>query len=617
MSSLAKETKGPYLEQEPAGGSHFHPSRLNRTSRPLHLLLLCLILLAGGYFRFHGITRYEPFIADEAAYHLEARFLYSLCTNALEVLKLKREERRTGENLVTREEVIRSFEEDLDGKRPWYARPLQIYLIASAMWIMGPDKVWLGGFVSALFGTLSILLVYLLGSRLFHARAGLISAALFSLSGFQVAYCHTGLTEQTALFFVLLAGLAHIQGFHSSQENRWKWLLITGLALGMCFVTHYRMLTFILAFFLWEAFFQPCTDTQGRWASGKKRFAAMGVLAAGITVPIVLTEIPYYLLTLAFHTFLKTTLPFQTYFEQLLVQGFVSFYTNLMSTQKAFSLSNLLTYPYLLWKLDGLVWPLVLSGALAAAVWRRTTADRWLLVLFLVPFLFCTLLQPRARYACGFLSVGTLLMASALTARLRQDRGRLRTEAIRWSRRLLVTALLLIGLFYAHRASQPRLSYGKAFAFLRTQESMKHVSTHPLVSQVYAGGGQVPDDWPPASEKALRNLYRQGYRFLLIDSLKDVASLVFQQLGVQENPEFLKRLTLLNRIEQDLQPVFVTENLHVIPIQNLFEVNHNFLQTLAYFEKMEEIPSIRTLRVYDLKDLLGDATIEEPQERRQ
>lgn len=609
MQQAGKENKqGPAKDQAVDSGPF--TSWPKRTGKIPYLLLLLLTLLIGAWFRFHHISRYEPFIADEAAYHLEARFLYSLCANSLDVLKLKREERKTGENLVTREQITRLFQEELEGKKPWYARPLQVYLIALAMWIAGPDTVYLGGFVSALFGTLCIPLVYMLGARLFRPGIGLLAAALFSLSGYQVTYCHTGLTEQVTLFFVLLAGLMHLRSLQGPSANRWKWLFSTGLALGLCFVTHYRMLTSILAFFVWEAFFQSYPEAKNRREGFKKKSSAVVILAAGIALPVVLTEVPYYLLTLAFHMFLKATLPFQTYFEQLLVQGFVSFYTNLASTQKAFSLSNLLTYPYLLWKLSGPFWPPVLFGALVAAVWRKRRADLWTLVLFLVPFLLCTFFQPRARYACSFLPFGTLLMASMLAGGAREDRARSRDRTIRWLGGALVTALLLSGLFYAHRASQPRTSYGNAVHFLRSQETMKHISTHPIVSQVYAGVKQVPDDWPPPEEDQLRRLYKQGYRFLIIESLKDAASFFFQQFGVTENPEFVMRLNLLNRIEEDLEPVFITENLHVTPIRNLFEVNHNFLKTLEYYEQMKKIPNIQTIRVYDLEDLYRDKPTE-------
>jgi 4-amino-4-deoxy-L-arabinose transferase-like glycosyltransferase len=589
----------PHLSTEPV------PTATGEQSRPLRfywLLILLVIVLVGGFLRFHNITRYEPFIADEAAYHLEARYLHSLIANVWKSIELKQEERKTGKNLWTRENEAKRFKEQVEGKIPWYARPGHIYLIALTMMIWGPEPVYLGGVVSALFGVLSIPLVFWLGFRLYGVGVGLLGAALFSLSGYQVAYAHTGLTEQDALFFVLVASLFHVYGKDRRlSEGRWKFLFATGLALGSCFVIHYRMVTCILAFFVWEAFFQPSEN-------GKRirtRLAAMSLLAAGTAVMIILTEIPYYLASLVVHMFFKAALPFQSYMEQLILQVFVSIYTNILSTQKMFSLFNLLTYPYLLWKLEGPLWPIVLAGAVGMCVWRRSRSDRWTLVLFLVPFLLCTFLQPRSRYACSFLVFGSLMIASVLADR-NTYKAYLSGRVGRWSGVLLSVALLAASAVYAFNATRAKQSYGHAVDFIRSQGSPKHIATYPMLSQVHVGVRNVPDQWPQ-SEEDLRRLYAEGYRFLVVDLLKDAAALFFQQFSVETNPEFQERLRLLDSLESRAEPAFVVDNLHVYPIQNIFEVNHNFRMTVSYYQKIYEEQSMTKIRIYDLKPLYGEA----------
>jgi len=610
--------------------SAFADHRREPLSTPARLAILLLILLAGAFLRFHHLTGYEPFIADEAAYHLEARYVLSLATHSVEVLRLKLQERNSGQDLITREEVRRRYTEELDGRPPWYARPLHIVFLALAMTLWSPEEVWLGGLVSAVFGTLSILLIYGLGVRLFGPTAGLLAAALFALCGYQVTYCHTGLTEQDSLFFLLLAGLLHVCGKDRPDSGRsvpagerslngdegrvegrtaagrrlgrGTFLFLTGLALGTCFATHYRMLTSILAFFFWEAFLQPWPGLDGRRERIRKRIACMGVLASGVALPIVLMEFPWYLLTLFYHRFLQSLPPWHTYGEQLLVQTLVSIHTNLLSTQKAFGLSNLLTYPYLLWKLSGPLLPAALCGALIFSYLRRSAADLWTLVLFFVPFFLSTLLQPRARYACSFLAFGSLLVASALCS----PGGRL-SGVSHLLRGMLIAALLVCGARYSWKAGESRMSYGHAMDFLRSQGTMKHLSTYPLVSQVYAGVEQVPSEWPPPSEEELRRIYEGGTRFLLVDAFKDLASFFLGQYALDTKPGFQERIRLLDRLEASLQPVFVTENLHLRPLRNIFEVNHNFLQTLAYYRRMAAIAGVRTIRIYDLQQLFGEA----------
>ncbi len=573
---------------------------IRQPSRTVCLILLGLILLTGAWFRFHNITEYEPIIADEAAYHMEARYLYDMAERAVTSFRLKQEERKTGENLWTREQETRRFQEEPEGLIPWYSRPWHIYLIALTMIVWSPETVWLGGLVSAVFGTLCILLVYALGTRLHHRNAGLLAAALFSLSGYQVAYSHTGLTEQDSLFFLLLAGLIHFWGTSKPDRSRWKYLILTGLSLGACFVIHYRMLNSILAFFVWEAFFQTY-DTSTSFKNWKRRSASILILTGAMATPIILTEVPYYVLTLMVHFLTKGALPFNTYFEQLFGQIGVSLYTNLMSTQKVFSLSNVLTYPFLVWKLDGPIWPVALLAALLAAFWRRRTADAWMLVLFLVPFLTSTFLQPRARYACSFLAFGALLIASALT--VSANRGTwYDKKATLFFRGLLAAVLLIVSTFYAHKHAQPRVSYRPAMNFMQSQGTVKHIATYPLVTMLYSGIKNTTVHWPD-SDEGLRELYDEGYRFVIVDALKDLAFLYFGAFDMLDDDSSLKkRLDVFSRIEEELEPVFSVENLHVNPIQGIFEVNHNFSKTLEVYRKLDEYPAVKIIRVYDLRE---------------
>ena len=128
---------------------------------------------------------------------------------------------------------------------------------------------------------------------------------------------------------------------------------------------------------------------------------------------------------------------------------------------------------------------------------------------------------------------------------------------------------------------------------------MKHIASYPILSQVHVGVKQVPDQWPE-SEEDLQRLYQQGHRFVVIDLLKDVAALFMQQFDVETTPSFKKRLAILNRLEEGMEPEIIIDNPHVFPVQNIFEVNHNFKTTLHYYQKIEEEPRLSQIRVYDL-----------------
>jgi len=161
------------------------------------------------------------------------------------------------------------------------------------------------------------------------------------------------------------------------------------------------------------------------------------------------------------------------------------------------------------------------------------------------------------------------------------------------------------------RAGDSRLSYRHAIDFIRSRGDVLHVSSYPLLSQVYVGVKSVPDTWP-RSEEELASLYSAGYRFLVVDLLKDAAGLFLEQFGAASSPSFRERLELMNRIEEQLKPAYTVDNLHVAPIQNLFEVNHSFFKTLSYYQAIESTPRMQRIRVFDLKDFFEKPPVAPP-----
>ena len=81
-------------------------------------------------------------------------------------------------------------------------------------------------FLSVVFGSLSIVLVYLIAGMLFNKRAGLVAAFLLAVSIFHITWA-ASYQDQTMMFFVLLALLL----FHQKiSENK------TDFYLEFCFI---------------------------------------------------------------------------------------------------------------------------------------------------------------------------------------------------------------------------------------------------------------------------------------------------------------------------------------------------------------------------------------------
>jgi len=582
----------------------------SRKTKRLTVLMLLVIVATGAFVRFHNVHKVEPFVADEAIYVLEARYLYSIVESTWQSLRLKAEEQKTGEDLWNRQKEAERFTEDIKGQPPWFARPGHLYLVCLAMMIFGPDSVIVGPVVSAFFGTLCIPLMFLLGRKLYGNTAGLLGSAFFSLSAVQVIYSRSGLTEQDSLFFFLLALLFYVNDRTAQPGRKWWSLILSGFFIGVSFVVHYRMVTYMVAVAVLELPFWL------RWRREALLYALKraAILLGFASLPVLLTELPYYFVMLVVHMFMKARLPFQTYFEQLMGQAVYLVLAYKDAPNTGLRLENFLTYPYLIWKMEGPAFAIGLIPAAFVILWHRRKEDLLTTVLIVVPFLMCTLFNPRARYLSGFLPFLGLMIAAAIQRVREEDRF----AGLRWPRPVAAAAVVLIlsfGAIYSYRAAMPKTSYAHCIDFIRTHldGQPKHLATLTVVSQVFCGVENVPSEWP-SSEEELRELYDQGHRYFIIDFVKDVIDRVMVMLNLPaKGPKFEKfkqRIDVMNRIEERTTPVFTCDNLHLDKIYNVFEVNQQFSQTLQYLREGRNNPEGRVIRVYDLKDFFESEAIE-------
>ncbi len=140
----------------------------------------------------------------------------------------------------------------------------------------------------------------------------------------------------------------------------------------------------------------------------------------------------------------------------------------------------------------------------------------------------------------------------------------------------------------------------------------KHLATLTVVSQAFCGVKNVPGEWV-SSEEELREYYDQGYRYFMMDYVKDVIDTAMVMLNLPAKgpkfQKFKKRIDVMNRIEEQTVPVFTCRNIHLDKIYNAFEVNQRFFQTLRLFREIQQHPEARRIRVYDLKDFFeGEGT---------
>ncbi len=91
--------------------------------------------------------------------------------------------------------------------------------------------------VSALLGTLTVLVVFLLGRVWLSNRAGLFAAAVIGLSAHHTVLSRCGLTDAAFCAFFLLALLAHSI---AHRRDSWWLAVVAGIAVGVAWNTKYH-----------------------------------------------------------------------------------------------------------------------------------------------------------------------------------------------------------------------------------------------------------------------------------------------------------------------------------------------------------------------------------------
>jgi len=562
--------------------------------------VLVLIVVLGGYMRFHDVGERGPSFFDEGIYTLEGKWVHSFSKALVSGLKRKMEEVRSGEDLHSFEEEAKRFQDDLEGAPPVWGRPGFSILTACCMSILGP-KVFSTHVVSAVFGTLSILGVFLLGRAMYNEKVGLLASLLLAISGYHLVYSVSGLADGSAMFFALFGFFFYYRSKISERGGGGTlWTLLAGFCCGLAFTVHDRMLYVFLVLLLNEGIDYLWTRQQFR-----QRFKKGTLLGVAFFLPIGLFEVPYYLGMIVLRHFGKP-LPFRTYFEELLTHhifNFLDFFTiSLLDVSKypefqeaGSRLWNFITYPYLFFQFDGvLLCILFLAGIVAAGVQRRYE-DRLLLVWVIVTvFLFSTGLSTSVRYALVFMPAVFLIAArSILLLESNVPGTRLLGRPIG---RVVVVACLLIllisGLYASRGIREMRCAYDEPIAFLK-DHGAKHVSLQYPVTKAYLGVENVKE--PPLTLEKLREYYQEGYRYYLVD---------FRKFFLKPPYGNSVEGRIVEEIESTIQPVYSYRHPCYTAPCYLFEINVFFWLTRKLVREAHEM-GIDQVLIYDLEDFFS------------
>ena len=569
-----------------------------RISKGKTIALLLAILALGGWLRLDGVLDRGPYISDEADYVSEARFLVTGAHALAESLRIKARENREGVDIWTYDEQADRIAEGTEGLALKYGRPGHVLLIALAMEILEPDDS-AGAVVSALFGTASILVLFLLGRALYSTRVGLIAALLFAVSGYHVWFSRALFAEANTVFFLLVSLLFYVRSRRDSAVSGLVPVALAGLFCGLGFVVHHRL--YVLLLFLWA--FEAHLWLAERDRPSETKINRALYLNLSVAVPIILMEIPYYLAAVVLRNF-GEALPFQTYLEQVVKMiGFQAGYLAIF--RSLWSWSNVATYPYLFFKMDGLIPLVLMATGLVTLLRRRSRADLMVLALLLVPLAYYTMTMPVLRYGVVVLPFACLAAANSVLftgpASLDSRRGRLAWIAI------AAVAVLVAGSIKSREISDVHAGYREAMETLGNRGDLKHISNYVHPCRVYAGFENTEPF--PTSWEAFHDLRQRGF-----NTWVSVGFVRFFEPYLAELKEIYQAETaaiedaaeIEGAVETGLTPIASVDNPFGGSLQNLFEVNYRFADTLAYVRDAKKNKA-GLIEIYDIRPLVEKA----------
>src|SRR4030043_719133 len=175
-------------------------------------ILLALILALGAFFRLYRISEYMIFLGDE------------------------------GRDAVVVRRLLVNFDPILVGPGTsignMYLGPLYYYMMAPALFLAGFSPVGPAVMV-ALFGVATIFLVWYTARIWFGKTASIVSSLLYAFSPVVIIYSRSSWNPNIMPFFAILTIFSLWKIW---KEERYKWLIITGISYAFVLQSHYLAL---------------------------------------------------------------------------------------------------------------------------------------------------------------------------------------------------------------------------------------------------------------------------------------------------------------------------------------------------------------------------------------
>ena len=387
---------------------------------------LLLIIIAGTALRFYDLPRGDP-ISDEVLYGFRAIGYLDF------------------DFAIEQPSPVQLF----TGAIPWWTKlsfhdhpPLVFLVQHGAMKLMGAN-LWGLRFSSALFGLLSLYLVFLIGNTLFSKTAGVIAAALVASNIFMLYVSRVAIQESQVIFFMLLTVYLFLKACEpkvtTGAVRRGGLHLLWGASFGLAMLSKYTAF-FLIIPFAWHLI-----------AYHRAVFRQWYLYAGAVISVLVFSPVIIY------NFFLYRTFGHFD-FQLFYVFGQKVSYWQATPGKEIGSLADrLITIPVNLWVYGSPLFAVLLAAALVSTGWYfwKRRKDRqeslwFLLSLFLTNLAWYLFIGPAPRFLTMLIPWAALLIAFSATVLGRQMQ---RTRTI-------LTAALALAI-----VSEAAFSINTTFAF--------------------------------------------------------------------------------------------------------------------------------------------------------
>ncbi len=472
------------------------------------------------------------------------------------------------------------------GYPPLFLKPAHSAMISLAMLWGGPTDL-AAQVVSAVSGTLTVILVFLLGRSLYSTGTGLLAAAFLAVMPLHVTYSRLALSEANSTLLFTLAVLLYCRAERGRRGSTFA-LAASGLLLSLALTANYRLYVLALLF--------PLTELAG-WALERRQTAAAFlrrnlVIAYAALLPIVATFVFFWWLQDYYQgTGLALRHPIWTFEGQ--IARFYGMTKN--SPTPMFAVSDPLYYPYVAWTFLGPAWAIALLTAAVLLLRDRQRLRQNLLLAawLLLPGIFYSLLSDKApRCLAVTLPAVALVMARGVSLARAEMSSRLQSTRISgYATVAIQIALLGSGIVGTLGVVGQQGGWRPAIGYLIDLGVARAVVGQLATGGFYLGGLHQVED-VPEDPAGLLGLQREGYRYVLVD---DEAYLVPKRRAIALEIERGSRAVQSFPDTLKQGPLFVLEHSEFL--------NLDLASTMALYEEIRQARGASEVRVYDLQQM--------------